>query len=51
MCSGSVIHAVHTNEMPEMGGLRRKMPITATTMLIGCLAIIGAGVPTIVGLS
>ena len=51
MCSGSVIHAVHTNEMPQMGGLRRKMPITAYTMLIGCLAIIGAGVPTIVGLS
>ena len=51
MCSGSVIHAVHTNEMTEMGGLRRKMPITAYTMLIGCLAIIGAGVPTIVGLS
>jgi NADH:ubiquinone oxidoreductase subunit 5 (subunit L)/multisubunit Na+/H+ antiporter MnhA subunit len=45
MCSGSVIHAVHTNEMPEMGGLRRKMPWTAYTMLIGCLAIAGAGLP------
>ena len=45
MCSGSVIHAVHTNDMTEMGGLRKKMPITAYTMLIGCLAIIGAGVP------
>ena len=45
MCSGSVIHAVHTNEMPEMGGLRKKMPWTAYTMLIGCLAIAGAGVP------
>lgn len=43
--SGSVIHAVHTNEMTEMGGLRRKMPYTAYTMLIGCLAIIGAGLP------
>jgi NADH-quinone oxidoreductase subunit L len=51
MCSGSVIHAVHTNEMSQMGGLRRKMPITAYTMLVGCLAIIGAGVPTVVGLS
>ncbi len=51
MCSGSVIHAVHTNEMTEMGGLRRKMPVTAYTMLVGCLAIMGAGVPTIVGLS
>ncbi len=45
MCSGSVIHAVHSNEMTDMGGLRKKMPITATTMLIGCLAIIGAGIP------
>jgi NADH-quinone oxidoreductase subunit L len=49
MCSGSVIHAVHTNEMTEMGGLRKKMPVTAYTMLIGCLAIAGAGVPFIAG--
>ncbi len=42
LCSGSVIHAVHTNEMPLMGGLRKKMPITAYTMLVGCLAIAGA---------
>jgi NADH:ubiquinone oxidoreductase subunit 5 (subunit L)/multisubunit Na+/H+ antiporter MnhA subunit len=42
MCSGSVIHACHTNEMPKMGGLRKKMPWTAYTMLIGCLAIAGA---------
>ncbi|HIM29985.1 MAG TPA: hypothetical protein EYG57_10530 [Planctomycetes bacterium] len=47
MCSGSVIHAVHTNEMTEMGGLRKKMPITASTMLVGCLAISGAGIPLI----
>jgi NADH-quinone oxidoreductase subunit L len=45
LCSGSVIHAVHTNDMTEMGGLRKKMPITAYTMLVGCLAIIGAGIP------
>ena len=45
MCSGSVIHGVHTNDMTEMGGLRKKMPITAYTMLVGCLAIIGAGIP------
>ena len=45
MCSGSVIHAVHTNEMPLMGGLRKKMPWTAYTMLIGCMAIAGAGLP------
>ena len=51
MCSGSVIHAVHTNEMPQMGGLRKKMPYTAYTMLIGCLAIAGAGVPFLIGFS
>lgn len=45
LCSGSVIHAVHTNDMRLMGGLRHKMPWTAYTMLIGCLAIIGAGIP------
>ncbi len=44
LCSGSVIHACGTNEMPEMGGLRRKMPWTAGTMLVGCLAISGAGI-------
>ena len=47
MCSGSVIHGVHTNDMTEMGGLRKKMPVTAYTMLVGCLAIIGAGIPII----
>ncbi|RJP20227.1 MAG: NADH-quinone oxidoreductase subunit L [Candidatus Omnitrophota bacterium] len=41
--SGSVIHAVHTNEMPSMGGLKKKMPITFWTMLIATLAI--SGVP------
>ncbi len=52
LCSGSVIHAVHTNDMTYMGGLRKKMPITAYTMLIGCLAIIGAGFPlSVYGLS
>jgi len=51
LCSGSVIHAVHTNEMTEMGGLRKKMPITAYTMLVGCLAIAGAGVPFLAGFS
>ncbi len=45
--SGSVIHAVHTQEMPEMGGLRRKMPITFWTFLLSTLAI--AGVPLFSG--
>jgi len=51
MCSGSVIHACGTNEMTEMGSLRKKMPWTAYTMLIGCLAISGAGIPLMFGLS
>jgi NADH:ubiquinone oxidoreductase subunit 5 (subunit L)/multisubunit Na+/H+ antiporter MnhA subunit len=51
MCSGSVIHAVHTNDMTKMGGLRKKMPWTAYTMLVGCLAIAGAGIPFLVGFS
>jgi len=51
LCSGSVIHACHTNEMPQMGGLLKKMPWTGYTMLIGCLAISGAGIPLVIGLS
>ncbi len=39
--SGSVIHSVHTNDMREMGGLGRKMPITAATFAIGSLALAG----------
>ncbi len=41
--AGSVIHAVHTQEMTEMGGLRKKMPITFITFLIGTMAL--SGVP------
>ena len=51
LCSGSVIHACHTNDMRKMGGLAKIMPWTAGTMLVGCLAIIGAGVPFVIGLS
>jgi NADH-quinone oxidoreductase subunit L len=36
-----VIHAVHTNEMPLMGGLAKKLPITAIAMFCAWLAIIG----------
>jgi len=41
--SGAVIHAVHTQDMREMGGLRKEMPITSLTMGLGVLSI--AGVP------
>jgi NADH-quinone oxidoreductase subunit L len=39
--AGSVIHAVHSNNMSEMGGLKSKMPVTFWTMLIGSLALAG----------
>ena len=45
--AGSVIHAVHSNLMNDMGGLRKHMPITHTTFLIACLAI--AGIPPFSG--
>jgi NADH:ubiquinone oxidoreductase subunit 5 (subunit L)/multisubunit Na+/H+ antiporter MnhA subunit len=51
LCSGSVIHACHTNDMRKMGGLAKTMPWTAGTMLVGCLAIIGAGIPFVIGFS
>ncbi|MBI4371973.1 MAG: NADH-quinone oxidoreductase subunit L [Elusimicrobia bacterium] len=41
--AGSIIHAVHTNDMRLMGGLSKKMPVTFLTMLAAVLAI--AGVP------
>ena len=45
--AGCIIHAVHSNEMEMMGGLRKYMPITHITFLISCLAI--AGIPPFSG--
>ncbi|MGE5108237.1 MAG: NADH-quinone oxidoreductase subunit L [Sphingobacteriales bacterium] len=39
--AGAVIHLVHSNEMKDMGGLRKYMPVTHITFLIACLAIVG----------
>ena len=39
--AGSVIHAVHSNYLKDMGGLRKYMPITNITFLIAALAISG----------
>jgi NADH-quinone oxidoreductase subunit L len=39
--AGAVIHLVHSNEMKDMGGLRKYMPVTHLTFLIACLAIAG----------
>ncbi len=45
--AGSVIHAVHSNDVADMGGLRKKMPLTHATFLIATIAI--AGVPPLAG--
>lgn len=45
--AGSVIHAIHSNHMHDMGGLRKHLPITHITFLIACLTI--AGVPFLSG--
>jgi NADH-quinone oxidoreductase subunit L len=39
--AGSVIHAAHTNNMSEMGGLRKYMPHTFRTFIIGSLGLAG----------
>ena len=45
--AGAVIHLVHSNEMKDMGGLRKYMPVTHITFLLACLAI--AGIPPFAG--
>lgn len=45
--AGAVIHLVHSNEMKDMGGLRKLMPITHLGFLVACLAI--AGIPPFSG--
>ena len=47
--AGAVIHYVHSNDMQDMGGLRKKMPITHVTFLFAGLAI--AGIPPFAGFS
>ena len=47
LCAGCLIHAVHSNEMSAMGGMRKYMPITHITFLISCLAI--SGIPPFSG--
>ena len=47
LCAGSVIHAVHTQDIREMGGLFPKMKITGITFLAGALAL--SGIPPFSG--
>ncbi|MEI6677905.1 MAG: NADH-quinone oxidoreductase subunit L [Mariniphaga sp.] len=45
--AGAVIHAVHSNEIKDMGNLRKFLPVTHITFLIACLTI--AGIPPFSG--
>jgi NADH-quinone oxidoreductase subunit L len=48
LCAGSAIHALHhEQDLRQMGGLRRRLPVTAYAMLVGVLAI--GGVPLLSG--
>ncbi|MEP6845023.1 MAG: NADH-quinone oxidoreductase subunit L [Panacibacter sp.] len=47
LCAGAIIHLVHSNDMKDMGGLRKLMPVTHICFLIACLAI--AGIPPYAG--
>jgi NADH-quinone oxidoreductase subunit L len=47
LAAGSVIHATHTQDLREMGGLWRKMPWTTATWVLGALSL--AGIPPLAG--
>ncbi len=47
LCAGIIEHGTHTKDMTKMGGLFKKMPITATAYLICALSI--AGIPPMAG--
>ncbi|MBI2339264.1 MAG: NADH-quinone oxidoreductase subunit L [Deltaproteobacteria bacterium] len=47
LSSGSVIHACHDQDIRNMGGLFKKMPVTGVTFLVATLAI--AGIPPLAG--
>jgi NADH-quinone oxidoreductase subunit L len=41
LAAGSVIHAVHSNQLSDMGGLRKKLPLTTAAFVIGALSLAG----------
>jgi len=45
--AGAIIHAVHSNNMTDMGGLRKYLPVTNATFLIACITI--SGIPPLAG--
>src|SRR5690606_6452991 len=51
LSAGAVIHGLHhEQDMRNMGGLRKKMPLTWAMMLIGTLALTGVGLAGVPGL-
>ncbi|MPZ15038.1 MAG: NADH-quinone oxidoreductase subunit L [Chloroflexi bacterium] len=47
LCAGSIIHLVNTNDLFEMGGLRRWRPVTFVAMTVAALSL--AGIPPLSG--
>ncbi len=47
LCAGTVIHFIHSNEMKDMGGLRKKLPLSHLCFAVACLAI--SGIPPFAG--
>lgn len=41
LCAGVIGHTLHTYDMANMGGLYKKMPLTANLLVIGCLSLVG----------
>jgi NADH-quinone oxidoreductase subunit L len=41
LAAGALIHAINTNDIWEMGGLAKKMPVTHATFLVATLSIAG----------
>ena len=47
LATGSVIHATHRQDMRDMGGVRKKLPLTWITFLVGLLTL--SGLPPLAG--
>ena len=47
LAAGAVIHFIHSNQLKDMGGLRKFLPVTHVVFLIACLAI--SGIPPFAG--
>lgn len=47
LCAGVIIHLVHSNDMKDMGGLRKQLPLAHICFLVACLAI--SGIPPFSG--